>query len=168
MMNKLTSIAHAVVMTTALASVVPAHAAQWKLSFNDLHHVLDDYSGNPIDYGNVTLTGVLYANDANHDNHIDLSEVQVLSIGGYGFSRAEISTFYFTGDKLHVSAISFEASLDSSGLFYSSGGYADNFYAGPMSAITVTSAVPEPATLAMMFVGLLGFAGCSAVRRRVK
>lgn len=158
--------------TLALAcglSAFDAQAERWDFIFHNLHHVYEDLAngGGTTDYGFVSLNGSFYAHDTNHDGRISRWEVQVLSLGSYGFSGSEISSFSFTGTTFEFAATGFRSSLSSTeGLFYGSGGYNDNFYAGATSYLTVTAVpVPEPASSGLLLAGLGGLVGFAAVRR---
>jgi len=157
--------------TLALACGLSAFAAQaerWDFTFHNLHHVYENLmDGTTTDYGLTSLNGSFYAHDANQDGRISLWEVQVLSLASYGFSGSEISSFSFTGATFEFAATGFRSSLSSTeGLFYGSGGYNDNFYAGATSYFTVKAVpVPEPASSGLLLAGLGGLVGFAAVLR---
>ncbi|WP_157275503.1 hypothetical protein [Pelomonas sp. Root1444] len=167
-MKKIASVARCLALS-ACAAALPVQAAMWNLTFNDVRHLYEASDGIPIDYGNVTISGHLLGEDYNHDNRISKDEVWSLSIAGYSFGPDEISHFSITGNVINVSAIGFRSKLDSTGLFYISGGYNDSYYAGPTSRITfVASPVPEVASTTMLIVGLVGFSGFLRASRRLR
>lgn len=149
-----------------------AHADQWNFVFHDLHHVYEDLTnGQSTDYGHVSLEGFFFADDLNHDGQINLAEVQLVSLGGTGFSKAdgEIASFsYGGGNALSITAYGYRAGLSTAGgLSYSTGGYNDNYWVDATSFITVTAApVPEASSFTLLLAGLLGICSLTAIRRR--
>lgn len=160
---------------TAAACVLvssAAHANRWNFVFHDLHHVYEDLTTEEVtDYGYLSLDGYFIADDLNHDGQINLSEVQLVSLGGTDFAKSggEITAFsYSGGNALSVTAYGYRTVLsDTGGLSYGSGGFVDSFRINANSFITVSAApVPELSSASLLGAGLIAIGGLIGARRR--
>lgn len=158
--------------TACLLVSAAAHADRWNFVFHDLHNVYTDLTNGAVtDYGFVSLHGFFLADDFNHDGLINLSEVQLVSLGGTDFNKAagEIASFsYGGGNLLSLTAYGYRVDLSTAGgLTYGSGGYIDAYSVNARSYITVVAApVPEVSTSILLIAGLCGIGGLTTARRR--